>query len=97
MFKKRLAKGHISKPLKELPKLSKKLDLIWRAFQTLNQTRGSGGFSVSPIEYSTIISYLDENEIDNRNTRRLYIECFLAMDEVIIKHANSKQDEYKQV
>ena len=73
--------------LKE-PQLHQDLFPIWEAFHTLSGSRSSTGFGPGSIPYPSIILYLDENEIRDRETRMEYIRLIQAMDHEYIKAVN---------
>lgn len=81
--------------MKEKPELPTHLDLVWSAFWFLANDRHSG-MGISAILTPSIVSYLNEFEIEDPEDRRYYLQMIRAMDSAFLALHNEQREKTKK-
>lgn len=76
--------------LQNRPSLNKWVNEYWEAFQVLIQSRAVHQGGIGPIPLSEIVAYIDCVYIRDVDDRLTFIKMIQSLDNVYVKHINTK-------
>lgn len=73
--------GELPGPLADRPEIDETIADAWRAFSEAGRDRQAGGVGPGPIPYTSVVRWLDENGITDRDDRETIRQLVFAADD----------------